>query len=73
LWDIAEKEKIQISDDELRSNLRQQLGEKVGGADAYIEAQISHDGNRLKENLMLQRALEYLLSHTKVTDIPVEI
>lgn len=73
LHEIVRQEKFTISDDEVKEKIRSMIDSKDP---VLVERELARDfkehGENLREQLLMNKALNYLLSHAKVQQIPAQ-
>ncbi len=71
LWRVAQAEKLEVTEDDIRKHLTDRMG---AGSDAkQLESLVRSLGPRIKENLIFDKAMEFLITSAVVTDIPAKI
>lgn len=73
LWHVTQKEQLQVTDDEVRARVDQALS-SMGGIDPKQAARFR--GNlepRVRENLIFEKAMDFLIDNAKVTEVPAQI
>ncbi len=76
LWHIVQKEKLQVTEDEVGGRLEQVLGSMggVGGADPKTLVQIKKNLEpRIRENLIFEKAMDFLIDNAQVERTPTDI
>jgi trigger factor len=73
LGEIGRREKIEVNDEDLNayfSKFYKDLGQEA--PDARIKEMVRTMGNRVRENLFLDKAMQVLIEAAKVSEIPAE-
>jgi FKBP-type peptidyl-prolyl cis-trans isomerase (trigger factor) len=71
LWRVAQAEKLEITEDDIRKHLTERMG--AGSDPKQLDSLVRSLGPRIKENLIFDKAMEFLISSATVTDIPAKI
>lgn len=73
LWHVTQKEQLTVTDAEVTERVEQSLA-SMGGIDPKQAARFR--GNlepRVRENLIFEKAMDFIINNAKVTEIPAEI
>lgn len=73
LWHVTQKEQLKVTDDEVRARVDQALS-SMGGIDPKQAARFR--GNlepRVRENLIFEKAMDFLIDNAQVTEVPAQI
>jgi FKBP-type peptidyl-prolyl cis-trans isomerase (trigger factor) len=73
LWEVAKVEKVEIKDEDVRNHIRNFIPAETAGAEKQIEATYQAAGNRVRENLLLERAMGLIISAATIANIPTEL
>lgn len=73
LWEIAKAENIEISDDDVKNHIKGFINANAETADSQIEKTIQSMGERIKENLLLEKSMDVIINNAKIANIPKEI
>jgi trigger factor len=73
LWEVAKTENIEIKDDDIKNHIRSLIPAETAGAEKQIEATFQSAGGRVRENLLLERAMGLIISAATIANIPTEI
>jgi trigger factor len=73
LWEVAKAEDIKIEDDAVKEHIRTYLNESGTASDDQIDGIFKNAADRIRENLLLEKALEAMTNSATITNIPTEI
>jgi len=73
LWRIAQQEKLEVSDDEVKDHLRKMLGNNQKVDDAGLDRIAKSSGARFKDELIFSKALDVVINSAKIKDIPASL
>ena len=71
LWQVAQQEKLEVTETDIRSHVAKLL--PVGTDDSKIDSFAKKMAARLKENLLFEKAMDFLIANAKITDIPASL
>lgn len=67
LWEVIKAEGLSVSDDEVKSHIRSFSHNTAEQTDEQIESTFKSIGNRLRENMLFDKAVQFLSSEAKVS------
>jgi trigger factor len=72
LWKIAQDEKLETTDDEIRARVDEILGGMGAGAanDKFIKDARARLSRQIRDNIVFEKALDLIIKAAKVTDLP---
>jgi trigger factor len=73
LWRIAQAEKIEVTDEDVKEHVRSQIPGIDTWEDRKVEDLIRSARSRVKDNLAFEKALRFVESSAKIQDIPTTI
>jgi trigger factor len=73
LWHVTQKEKLQVTDDEVKSRVDQTIA-SMGMNDPKQLAKIRKNIEpRVRENMIFEKAMNFLIDHAAVTEVPADL
>jgi len=72
LWRVSQAEKLEVTDADVRQHLIQRMGGAQGDP-AQLDKLVQSLGPRVKENLVFDKAMEFLVTNATITDVPAKI
>lgn len=71
LWQVAQQEKIEVTDEDIKSHIAKMM--PAGTDQAQIDSMATKMASRLRENLLFEKAMDFLIKSAKITDIPAAL
>ena len=71
LWQVAQQEKIEVTDEDIKSHIAKMM--PAGTEQAQIDSMATKMAARLRENLIFEKAMDFLIKSAKITDIPASL
>ena len=71
LWQVAQQEKIEVTDEDIKSHIAKMM--PAGTEQAQIDSMATKMAARLRENLIFEKAMDFLVEFHRVTDIPASL
>lgn len=70
LWELAKVENLKVENDEITNHIKKTLGGASNQEeDGYIKDIAARVGDRIRENLLLEKSLNFLASTAKITEL----
>ncbi|MEZ4742074.1 MAG: trigger factor [Bdellovibrionota bacterium] len=73
LWEVAKAEGVEINDEDIKEHIKSAFGEQNAPKSKEIEDIFKKAGEKIRENLKLEKALDALKNSATIANIPVEI
>ena len=73
LWELVKTEKLEVSDDEIREHVKSFAPEHSKDADMQISQTIKQYGEKIRENLLFEKATKFLAEHSNIENETVEL
>ena len=71
LWQVAQQEKIEVTDEDIKSHVAKMM--PAGTDQAQIASTATKMAARLRENLIFEKAMDFLIKSATITDIPASL
>jgi len=71
LWELAKAESIKVDDEDIKTHIKKTLGYADSGAenDGVVSDVLKKVGDRIRENLLLEKAIAFLASSATITEL----
>ena len=69
---IAQEQKIEVSNDDVRNYIQKQYGAAASRTDTNLDSLVKLLGDRVKQSLLFEKTLDLLIDSAKVKEVPAK-